>query len=230
MQETTTFGDGSLLGGGGDMHLMVSEQSREHWDDQIGVELLQRVGLRPGNRLMDFGAGTGHYTLPAARVTTRTGMVYAVEKSRNCLNHILKNARDQGIVQIQPVLIDGGAAPAIPLQTELLDVILAYDVLHLLDNRRKIYREFHRLLKPDGLFSIHPKHTVNDYPLGGFAEMTLSDIRQEISGSGFRLTGYFRTYLCHDGNLEMGRIVNFRKQLTTGKSRFPSSQKTGDYS
>ena len=38
----------------------------ERWFVAQGEELMKRVGIRPGDLVLDFGCGSGCYTIPAA--------------------------------------------------------------------------------------------------------------------------------------------------------------------
>jgi tRNA A58 N-methylase Trm61 len=58
-------------------------ESREifHRRDQI----IASIGLKPGVKIADIGAGTGLFTLPFANAVGAEGKVYAVEIARNFL-------------------------------------------------------------------------------------------------------------------------------------------------
>ena len=87
----------------------------------------------------------------------------------------------------------------LPLESEEVDVILLYDVLHCLrkDKRTKLYHEAFRLLKQNGLLSVYPKHTAEDDPTMEFQHLHVSDIRQEIQNSGFSFDRKYFATICH---------------------------------
>ncbi len=181
------------------------------WEHREGVEFLEMIGLRPGEWVLDFGAGSGHYALPAAVVAGEEGVVYAVDTNRTRLQTIHNKALHRGIRPIVPLLINGQLP--IPLQDASLDALLAYDVMHLIEDRTVYYQEFRRLLRPGGLFSVYPKHCKDDLPLGRLADRTLSQVREEIEQAGFRLQSIHRKQLCHDEQPVQGFVLNFRKYL-----------------
>jgi cyclopropane fatty-acyl-phospholipid synthase-like methyltransferase len=41
------------------------------------VVLLKKVGIWPGDLVLDFGCGRGCYTIPAAGIVGKRGVVYA---------------------------------------------------------------------------------------------------------------------------------------------------------
>jgi len=75
-----------------------------------------------------------------------------------------------------------------------------------------LFREVFRVLKPTGLLSVHPKHTVEDWPSGEFKDLRIVDIEQEICGCGFRTGGLYEAIVSHDDAPVPGRVMNFSKQ------------------
>ena len=49
---------------------------------------LQKLNLAPGMTVVDFGAGSGAYTLSAAKLVAPEGRVYAVEIQKDLLETI----------------------------------------------------------------------------------------------------------------------------------------------
>jgi hypothetical protein len=110
------------------------------------------------------------------------------------------------------------APPLIPLKNKTIDVVLLYDVIHLMgyegngntirksrrEDRTLLYREAHRVLKPDGCVSVYPKH------IGTHTDVnTNEDIIKEIEQSGFRCKSLMMRTVVHDDNIERGGILNF---------------------
>ena len=54
----------------------------EHWEKEEGVKFLRRIGMKPGQKVLDFGARVGNYTIPAAIVVGERGLVYAVDREK----------------------------------------------------------------------------------------------------------------------------------------------------
>ncbi|MCK4431879.1 MAG: methyltransferase domain-containing protein [Candidatus Aminicenantes bacterium] len=97
------------------------------------------------------------------------------------------------------------------LENNSLDFILCYDVVHYLKDRKIIYHELHRVLRPRGIFSLYPKHHKNDYPLMELAHMKLEDVIKEVEEAGFSLHDKFFKRLIHDNSYNDGYILNFGK-------------------
>ncbi len=47
------------------------------------VGKLAEIGMQKGQMVLDFGCGSGDYTIPAAKVVGKSGTIYAVDKSED---------------------------------------------------------------------------------------------------------------------------------------------------
>ena len=189
------------------------------WECQDGIVFLQSVGVRPGDKVLDFGCRVGHYSIPAAFVVGRSGIVYALDKDQRPLDRLIAKAKEAGISNIKTMCTPDPIN--IALESNTIDVVLLYDVLHYFTrrDRNKLYGEVFRLLKPNGLLSVYPKHTVEDTPLQEFKDMRLSEVGHEIRMSGFEPEGQWEAILSHDDTLERGRMLNFRKGKRQAEGR-----------
>ncbi|MBW2093130.1 MAG: class I SAM-dependent methyltransferase [Deltaproteobacteria bacterium] len=184
----------------------------EKWEKENGVKFLRKVGLRAGQTVLDFGCRVGHYTIPAAFVVGSKGIVYAVDKDQQVLNELKQKVKADNLKNIN--IIGTAGQTKLDFESEPIDVVLLYDVLHYLGkhDRKKLYKEAQRVLKKDGLLSVYPKHTLEDDPIQEFRRLNLSDVKREIEGSGF----YFEEKVCgiisHDDGLNQGCVLNFRKK------------------
>jgi ubiquinone/menaquinone biosynthesis C-methylase UbiE len=181
------------------------------WECQDGIVFLQSVGVRRGDKVLDFGCRVGHYSIPAAFVVGRAGIVYALDKDQRPLDRLIAKAKEAGISNIKTMCTAGRIE--IALESGTIDVVLFYDVLHYLTRRERkmLYQEMFRLLRPGGLLSVYPKHTVENTPSQEFRNMRLREVEHEIRISGFEPNGHQEAILSHDDALERGRVLNFRK-------------------
>jgi len=190
---------------------LATNAPMEQWESQYGVGLLRSLGVRPGDRVLDFGCGVGHYSIPAAFAVGNSGVVYALDKDQEPLDQLTKRAKLYGLSNIKPVKTSDGVEINMP--TESIDVVLLYDVLHYFTerNRRTLYQETSRVLTSTGLLSVYPKHTAEDTPAKEFKDVHLSDVKREIQICGFEPDGCWAAVISHDGALERGHVLNFRK-------------------
>jgi SAM-dependent methyltransferase len=73
--------------------------------EKLQVErVLDVLGVREGARVADIGAGSGWFTVRAARRAGASGLVYAVEINQDYLKHIEERARRENLPQVRGVL------------------------------------------------------------------------------------------------------------------------------
>jgi len=183
----------------------------ELWERDGGVRFLKEIGLRSGQKILDFGCRVGHYTIPAAKVVRNKGIVYAVDKESEALNELSRKVTSHNLTNVRVTKTSGPMK--LPLESGVIDVVLLYDVLHysIKDERTKLYQEVFRVLKQSGLLSVYPKHTAEDNPMMELQHLRSTDIEREILSSGFQLERrYYRT-ISHDDGLNKGCVWNFRK-------------------
>ena len=183
----------------------------ETWETVKGVKFLRKVGLRPGQTVLDFGCGVGHYTMPAARVVGSTGFIYAVDKEQEALSELQQKVKAHNLKNVK--IMKTSDQINLDFESESIGVVLFYDVLHYLEknDRKKLYEEAFRVLKQDGLLSVYPKHTLEDDPIRQFKELNLNDVKREIEDSDFHFEGKYCGIISHDDGLNHGCVLNFRK-------------------
>ena len=122
-------------------------------------EVLAEIGIEENQRVLDFGCGSGAYAVPAARLVGRKGKVYALDKDARALETLKERTREEGLWNVEPIL---SSNLKVSLEEASVDLVLLYDVIHLIEDRAKLFAETHRVLKPDGLASIYPMHVKKD--------------------------------------------------------------------
>ena len=177
------------------------------WLEIDGVEFFKTIGMKKGQAVLDFGCGEGHYTIPAAKLVGEKGKIYAVDKNKQALDQLAQIIEENNIKNIEVIKEESKTS----LENNSVDFILCYDVIHYLKDRKIIYHELYRVLRPEGIFSLYPKHHKNDYPLMELAHMKLEDITKEVEEAGLSLQDKFLKRLIHDDYYNDGYILNFRK-------------------
>jgi len=185
----------------------------KEWLKEKGKVFLRGIGIKEGQVVLDFGCNVGHYAIPAAEVVGKQGKVYAMDKDIGLLNELMHTAKTMNLKNIVPMHARSEELK-IKLDDESVDVILVYDVLHYFNaiERNKIYNEFYRVLKKNGLLSVYPKHNKSDEPLWNLANMQLEDIIKEIESAKLSLEGKFYKKLIHDNYCNNGYILHFTKK------------------
>jgi len=178
----------------------------ERWLERDGEIYLKNIGIRKGQTVLDFGCGDGHYTIPAAKVVGKEGLVYAQDKEKEALDEVTKRAETEGLQNIRTKKTKGELK--IVLKNKSLDAVLLYDVLHYHDikERRKIYDEVYRILKNGALLSVFPRHHKE------YMHLELDEVKKEIEKANFYFEGEFFKRLIHDDNYVKDYVFNFRKR------------------
>jgi len=67
------------------------------------LEVLERIRIRRGQSVLDFGCGSGTYTIPAAKIVGEQGRVYALDKDKEALDELMQKAESTGLRNIERV-------------------------------------------------------------------------------------------------------------------------------
>jgi ubiquinone/menaquinone biosynthesis C-methylase UbiE len=127
-----------------DRALLDDAWRHEHLDPHV---FWRRVGLEPGQVVVDVGAGTGYFALPAAEAAGPTGRVYACDVSPRMVAHINARARERGYKRVEALL---STESALPLPTGHADLVLAAFVLHEAANPYCLLEELGRVVASRG--------------------------------------------------------------------------------
>jgi ubiquinone/menaquinone biosynthesis C-methylase UbiE len=92
------------------------------WFEKQGEDVLRRVDIKEGQTVLDFGCGSGNYTIPIAKIVGTKGTVYALEKNRYSLNELMQRARTEGFTNIKR--IDTSGEVKLYLDDESVDAVL----------------------------------------------------------------------------------------------------------
>jgi ubiquinone/menaquinone biosynthesis C-methylase UbiE len=115
-------------------------------------QTLDRIGVQPGERLLDVGAGPGRISRPAALRTGPTGSVVALDVQPKMLERLKQRAEKLNITNIEPRLAD--IAQDLSLPADSFDRAWMVAVLGEIPDREAAIRNVYRVLKPRGVFSI----------------------------------------------------------------------------
>jgi ubiquinone/menaquinone biosynthesis C-methylase UbiE len=124
--------------------------------DRNASKMLSEVGIGAGHSVLDFGCGSGTYSIPAARLVGENGRIYSLDVSRGALDKLSRKAEKEGLDNIVTVLSSGNVE--IPIDDETQNHVLLIDVLQEISDKEPLFKEIYRILKPDGLMTIYPMH------------------------------------------------------------------------
>ncbi len=111
---------------------------------------LARFGLEDGQKVVDLGAGSGFYTLEAAKRVGASGRVYAVDVQKDLLERLRSMGAHQGLHNIEIVWGNVEKIGGTKLRESIADRIIASNILFQIEKPDEFALEVKRLLKPGG--------------------------------------------------------------------------------
>jgi SAM-dependent methyltransferase len=181
-------------------------------------ELVAALDLPPGAEVVDVGCGDGRHAIPLADRFGFTILgIDAVARHVELADEALAEHPDLR----QRVRFERGVAEAIPAPDASVDLVWCHDVLGLVDDLDAVYREFRRILRPEGRAvtyqsmvvtrPLDPDEIERIHRMGGPVESTDGTrIDAAIAGAGFRIVER------HDVGAEWGE---WSEEQTGKKSR-----------
>lgn len=123
--------------------------------------VLDRVGLRPGETVLELGPGPGAFTLDAARRVGPQGQLIAVDIQPEMIAQVQARVRQAGLNNVQTHV---ASVYELPLEDASVDRAFLVTVLAEIPDPVRGLRELHRALKPGGVFSTTEEFLDPDYP------------------------------------------------------------------
>lgn len=109
--------------------------------------LREVLALRPGERVLEVGPGTGYYTLDVAEWVGEEGTVDILDIQREMLDHTMGRAGERGLANITPTESD---ARGMPYEDGSFDAAYLVTVLGEIPDQAAALRELARVLRPGG--------------------------------------------------------------------------------
>ena len=125
------------------------------------LDILDRVGVRPSERVLELGPGPGMFTVDAAQRVGPEGRLIAVDIQPKMIAQVEKRVRDTGLTNVETHVAD---AYHLPLDDTSVDRAFLVTVLPEVPDQSRALAELRRVIKPGGLLSITEEFFDPDYP------------------------------------------------------------------
>lgn len=151
------------------------ERDRKLHIDQV----MDLLAIAPGKDVADIGAGSGWFTVRAARRVTPTGRVYAVEINPEAIAYIHQRAQKDGLANITTVL---GASDDPRLPPAGVDAVLLLKTYHEVAKPVELMRNLRASLRPGARVGI-----IDRNGNGENHGVDKKVVRQEMLSAGYLL-------------------------------------------
>lgn len=118
------------------------------------VANVMRLGLRPGMKVADLGAGAGHYAIPAAHAVGSEGRVYAIDVQEAMAEHMKDAAHRAGLSNLEAIWGDFEQPGGTKLRDQAIDAAILSNVLFQIERHEHMLVELKRILRPGAKFIV----------------------------------------------------------------------------
>jgi arsenite methyltransferase len=152
-------------------------------------EVINSLGIKPGEMIADIGSGGGYYTFEFAKKVGDTGKAYALDTEQVFLDYISEEIKKQAITNVEAVLIKNDE---IGLADSSIDLMFLRNVYHHLPEPIKYFGRIKKYLKPHGRIAIidYKKHRFNLF-LRGKHYAPESEIVNTMTRCGYSISKKF---------------------------------------
>jgi predicted methyltransferase len=149
------------------------------------AEIVDSIGLKPGSRVADVGAGTGAFLRPLVDAVGSTGRVYAVDISPRLVEFVRQRVQDEKLATVAVIL---STADSTTLPAGSVSHVVVCETYHHFEQYPEMLASIRQALVPGGRLVIVDFERIP----GVSSDWTLSHVRAgketvraEVEAAGF---------------------------------------------
>ena len=142
-------------------------------------QVMDLLAIAPGKSVADIGAGSGWFTVRAARQVAPTGTVYAVDINPDAIEYIDDRAKKENLTNIKTIL---GAAGDPRLPPDSVNAVLLMKTYHEVAQPVELMKNLHSALRPGARVGI-----IDRNGNGQNHGVDKKVVEQEVESAGYRL-------------------------------------------
>jgi len=164
------------------------------------------ASLQEGEIVLDLGSGAGFDCFLAANQVGKTGKVIGVDMTAEMLDRARENARKGNFDNVEFRL---GEIENLPVGDNQMDIIISNCVINLSPNKKRVFQEAFRTLRPGG------RLMVSDIVL-------LKELPDEVKNSVAAYVGCVAGAITKKEYLEAIQAAGFKETKVLGEAIFPT--------
>ncbi len=115
---------------------------------------VEQLNLQPNQIVADFGAGSGAYTIAAAKALHETGKVYAIDVQKDLLTRLENTCREQHLGNVSFIWGNLEQRGGTKLRDQSCDMVIISNVLFQAPDKKVIIEEAKRVLSHGGTLAV----------------------------------------------------------------------------
>lgn len=162
-------------------------------------KLISETGVQAGDRIADFGAGSGFIAIEFARAAGEKGELVAIDILEEPLEVLKSKARNLGLLNIRTIKSNLEKENGSTLEPGSINLIVAANLLFQVDDPEPIIKEAERILKLGGKIAVvewQPEKMTSEE--GHFLRQP-EEIKKLFEKHGFNFVKEFKPGINHYG-------------------------------